>query len=61
MREWLRKARKEAGLSQKQLGEMIGLSQQMIAKAEQGLGISVPSAKKISKALEVDWTKFFEQ
>lgn len=60
MRNFVRESRRKKGLTQKQLGKIAGLSQQMIAKAENGGEISVKSAKRIAAVLEIDWKIFFE-
>ena len=58
----LYKLRKNKNLTQAELGEKCGVSQQMIALIEIGeRNPSVETAKKISAVLEFDWTKFFEE
>lgn len=50
--ENIRFYRERAGLSQKELGEMVGVGQQMIAKYEEGSRVpSLFGAVKIAKAL----------
>lgn len=56
----LKKARLDAGLTQKQLGEMCKVKRNTIASIELGnVGPSVKTAKLIGKALGIDWTEFF--
>ena len=55
----IRYERKKQGLSMKQLGKMIGLSEQAISQYERGVRkISFDTLKKISKALEVPISAF---
>ncbi|AUU88785.1 TPA: helix-turn-helix transcriptional regulator [Kluyvera intermedia] len=51
--ERLKLARENAGLSQSQLGEKIGLSQQSVAKIENGDTLQPRKIKEIAKALNV--------
>lgn len=61
MREWLSIARKDKGLTQKALAEMVGLGETSISKYEVGKrSPSFESAKKIGQILEFSWTKFYE-
>ena len=51
--ERMRKARKEKGLTQKQLGELLGVSQSMIGQFESGKHAPrIDTVKKICKALD---------
>lgn len=57
----LKKLRKEKGLSQEKLAEMCGVVRQTITMIEMGVNKpSVPLAKKLGDALEVEWTVFFD-
>lgn len=57
----LKKLRKEKGLSQEKLAEMCGVVRQTITMIEMGVNKpSVPLAKKLGEALEVEWTVFFD-
>lgn len=47
------KRRKELGLTQKQLGEKVGVSKSEISKIENGRGITFSTINKLSEALEV--------
>lgn len=61
MREWLAVKRKENGLTQTQLANVIGISQQGYGAIESGIrGVKVPTAKKIAAALGFDWQRFYE-
>ena len=51
--ERLRKYRRQKGLSQEQLGAMIGFSQSKISKIENGDWDSLSALRLIAKALEV--------
>lgn len=51
--EQIQKIRKEKGLSQKQLGEKLGISQQLISRIEKGKeNVSLITLKNISEALK---------
>ena len=53
--ERIRAARKEAGLTQKQLGEKLGVSAAMIGQYETGVrNPKLGTLKKIANALEID-------
>lgn len=57
----LKKIRKNAGLNQTVLGELVGVSQQMISHYETGRrDIPVGVAKKIGAICKVDWWKLYE-
>lgn len=57
----LKKLRKGKGLSQEKLAEMCGVVRQTITMIEMGVNKpSVPLAKKLGEALEVEWTVFFD-
>lgn len=59
--EQIRKYRKEAGLSQKKLGEMLGVSQQHIAQYENGKRIpKLETTEKIAVALGVSTTDLLD-
>ncbi|WP_262395805.1 helix-turn-helix transcriptional regulator [Youxingia wuxianensis] len=56
----LKEERIKQGLRQKNLAKMVGCSQQLISKAEQGIPISVIYAKKIAEVLGMDWKDIYE-
>ena len=61
MREWLAIKRKERGLTQTQLANAVGISQQGYGAIENGVrGVKVPTAKKIAAALGFEWQRFYE-
>jgi transcriptional regulator with XRE-family HTH domain len=60
-RKWLQDTRLKAGLSQEALGELVGMPQHRISKYESGYGISIANAKRIASALDIPWTRFFEE
>ena len=60
MREWLKKLRENADLSQSALAHTAGISQNYYCYIEIGeRRPSVQVAKKIAEALNFDWTLFF--
>ena len=62
MREWLAIKRKESGLTQAQLANEIGISQQGYGAIENGIrGVRVPLAKKIAAVLGFDWQRFYDE
>lgn len=57
----LRELRKKAGLTQQELAEAIGITEQAIGHYEMGRRqLSVPIAKKIAKALGCKWWELYE-
>lgn len=59
-RIWLVEKRAEKNLTQSQLAEKVGVTQQVMSKYETGERTpSVKTAKKIGKILRFGWTKFF--
>lgn len=61
MRQWLRSARLKAGLTQEQLGDLVGKDITTIGKYENGRRRPpVATAKKIAEILLLDWTLFYE-
>lgn len=59
--EKIRKIRKENGLTQKQLGEKLGVSYQMIAQYENGKrNPKIDTIEKIADALEVSKNSFYD-
>ncbi len=64
MREWLRRIRIEQNLSQADVAQKAGISQQMYSFVElgtRGAKLSVGTAKAIAEALDFDWTRFYEE
>lgn len=62
MRYWLIELRKQNGLTQKQLAEMVGLSRSYYSEIE--LGTKTPggkAAKRIADLLGFDMELFFEE
>lgn len=59
-REWLVHLRNTAGLTQKEVAEIVGIERSTYAKAELGYPVSVPTAKHIADVLNFQWTAFFE-
>ena len=58
----LRTARVKRGLTQRRLAEMIGVRQQTLSNIEVGAAKpSIPTAKKLGEALELDWADFFKE
>jgi transcriptional regulator with XRE-family HTH domain len=59
---WLREARRNKGLSQKEIAKQAGISQQGYSFIESGTRTpSVPTAKRIASALGFDWQRFYEE
>lgn len=57
----LKEIRKGAGLTQRQLAELIGKDRSLISKFENGDNLpSVETAKAIGKVLNVSWSVFYE-
>lgn len=53
----LRDARKKVGLTQKELGEMIGVTRQRITRIESGSqNVTVETLQKLAGALDYDFT-----
>jgi DNA-binding XRE family transcriptional regulator len=52
-------ARRAQHLTQKELGEKIGVNSQIISNVESGYIPKVPRAKRIAAALGLDWTIFY--
>ena len=56
-----RKTREEAGLTQTQLAEKLGISRQAISNIELGIAKpTVENAKKLGEILHFDWTEFYD-
>ncbi len=51
--EKIRAARKQAGLTQKELGEIIGVSQSAIGQFERGSNIQFETCRKVASALNI--------
>ena len=57
----LKKIRENAGMTQEQLAEKVGVIRQTISNIECGIAFpSVPTARAIAEVLEFNWTEFFE-
>lgn len=64
MRNWLRKIRETAKLSQAQVAAMAGISQNYYSTIESGTRgnpLNVDVAKRIASALGFEWTRFYEE
>ncbi len=62
MRSWLIEARLQKGLTQKEVAELVQISQPSICDIEQGNKTPRPdTAKRIAKVLGFDWTRFFDK
>lgn len=64
MRDWLVDIREHKQMSQYQVADAAGLSQSYYAAIETGVRgkpLSVDTAKKIARALNFDWTRFYEE
>lgn len=61
MREWLIKARKQNGLSQKVISERVNITQPAYCAYESGRTRPKPmTAKRIASVLGIDWTRFYD-
>ena len=59
--EQIKKIRQEKGLSQKKLGEILGVSQQMIGQYENPYSnLKLDTIKKIADALKIDYTELVQ-
>lgn len=59
-REWLIKLREKRKLSQKEVSELLNVTQQMYSYIEVGKRRPSPElAQKIARVLNFDWTKFY--
>jgi len=62
-RDWLKEIRQSLGLSTYKASEKIGISQSYysaIENGKRGNPLSTDIAKAISKAFNIDWTRFYE-
>ena len=62
--DWLHKVRKERGLSQHEVSEQVGISQQYystIESGKRGQSLPTPTAKRIASVLGFDWTQFYNE
>lgn len=56
----LKKTRENAGMTQEQLAEKVGVIRQTISNIECGVALpSIPTAQAIAEVLEFDWFEFF--
>lgn len=61
MREWLAGKRIKMGMTQKNVSDMVKISQPSYHNIEKGnRRPSVETAKKIAEVLDFDWTRFYE-
>ena len=60
MRKWLIEARRLKGLTQDDIAETAGTTRQMISAVENGARPSVRLAKVWACALDLDWTRFYD-
>mgnify|MGYP000310921323 CR=1 FL=1 len=62
MRQWLIDARKSCGLTQKQIGERIGVRAPTFwAYEHEKITPTVATAKKIASVLDIDWMRFYDE
>lgn len=62
IRHWLIQAKVDKGLTYPELAKEIGVTPQAIFYWERGERTPKPeTAKKISKVLGLDWTRFYEE
>ena len=64
MRKWLAEIRTNAHKSQKAVADEAGISQSYYAGIELGIRgntLGVPIAKAIAKALNFEWTRFYNE
>jgi transcriptional regulator with XRE-family HTH domain len=55
--EELRKARKKSGFTQKELGQMIGVTRQLITRIESGTqNVTIEALQKLAGALDYEFT-----
>lgn len=60
--EQIKKIRKEKGLSQKELGKLLGVSQQMIGQYESpNSNLKLDTIKKISSVLKIDYNELIKK
>ncbi len=60
MRAWLREARINAGLTLRQLSELVGVSEQSLSYYENGDRRPTPDiAMKLGEQLHFPWTRFY--
>lgn len=60
-RTWLIELRESKELTQEQVALLSGISRSAYSNVERGKGLSVQLAKKIAKALGIDWMIFFDE
>lgn len=63
MREWLKELRLKKGMTQAEVAELAGISQQQYNYIEKGVRCKADkneTEKRIAEVLGFDWTKFFE-
>lgn len=57
----IKKIREKYGLSQKELGEVIGVNDRAVGNYERGIrNLSVDKAKKLGKYFNFDWWRLYE-
>ena len=56
----IKEIRKEKGMTQKKLGELLNVSQQMVGQFEKSDNLRMDTIKKIAKALEVSPFELFD-
>lgn len=64
MRTWLKKIRKDLGLSIEEAASKSGISSTMyyyVESGERGSKLPVATARKIAAALGFDWQRFYEE
>lgn len=62
VRNWLIDHRKAKGLTQKEVADLVKISQPSICDIERGIKTPKPNtAKRIAAVLEFEWTRFFDK
>lgn len=62
--KWLKLLRVEAGLSQAEVSQRVGITQQYYSAIEcgkRGQTLPTPTAKRIAGVLGFQWTRFYEE
>lgn len=62
MRWWLIKARKDRGMTQREISELTNIPQSLYSLYERGrMCPKVKNAKLIADALDLDWNLFYDE
>ena len=61
-RAWMRRRRRQLGMTQAELAQKAGMAQRTVAAYEAGERTPrVPAAMRLGDALDEDWRKFYEE